>query len=82
MPKVSVICCGAIPVSFDFDIFSPPTSSQPWPNTCFGGWSPAAISIAGQITAWKRAMSLPTSCVAGQRRLKFSSSVPYPIAVM
>ena len=30
---MSVISCGAIPVSFDLDIFSPPTSSQPWPKT-------------------------------------------------
>jgi len=35
-----------------------------------------SINMAGQITAWKRAMSLPTSCVPGHRRLKFSSSVP------
>jgi len=73
---VSVICSGAMPVSLDFDIFSPPTSSQPWPKTRLGTGSPAAISIAGQITAWKRAMSLPTSCTAGQRRRKFSSSLP------
>ena len=31
-----MISLGAIPVSFDFDIFSPPTSNQPWPKTCFG----------------------------------------------
>ena len=71
-----MICSGAMPVSFDLDIFSPPTSSQPWPNTCFGTSSPAAMSMAGQITAWKRAMSLPTSWVAGQRRSKFAWSVP------
>ena len=32
-------------------IFSPPTSRKPCANTCFGGASPAAISIAGQYTA-------------------------------
>ena len=73
---MSVICCGAMPVSFDLDIFSPPTSSQPWPKTCCGTGSPAAISMAGQMTAWKRAMSLPTRWVAGQRRSNFSSSAP------
>ena len=65
---MSVISDGAMPVSFDFDIFSPPTSSQPWPKTRFGTGSPAAMSIAGQMTAWNRAMSLPTMCTLGQRR--------------
>ena len=70
-----------MPVSFDFDIFSPPTSSQPCAKTPFGTSSPAAISSAGQITAWKRRMSLPTTWYAGQRRSKVSSSEPYPTAV-
>lgn len=73
---MSVICSGAMPVSFDFDIFSPPTSSQPCPKTCWGTSSPAAMSMAGQITAWKRRMSLPTMCVAGQRRANSVSSWP------
>ena len=59
-----------MPVSFDLLIFSPPTSSQPWPNTRCGTSSPAAMSMAGQMTAWKRAMSLPTMWFAGQRRLE------------
>ncbi len=32
------------------------------------------MSMAGQITAWKRAMSLPTMCTLGQRRWNASSS--------
>ena len=51
---------GAMPVSLDLLIFSPPTSSQPCAKTCAGNGSPAARSIAGQYTAWKRKMSLPT----------------------
>ena len=62
-----MICVGAMPVSLDLLIFSPPTSSQPCANTLRGNGSPAAISIAGQITAWNRRMSLPTRCTsAGQ----------------
>ena len=60
-----MICDGAMPVSFDFDIFSPPTSSQPWANTLRGGSRPAAISMAGQYTAWNRRMSLPTRLTSG-----------------
>jgi hypothetical protein len=75
-----------MPVSLDFDIFSPPTSSQPCPKTRRGTGSPAAISIAGQMTAWNRAMSLPTSWYAGQRRRNSASasgvSTPYPTALM
>ena len=32
---------------------------NPWPKTCRGSGSFAAISIAGQMTAWNRVMSLP-----------------------
>ena len=39
---------------------SPLKYTQPWPKTCFGSGRPALISIAGQITQWKRVMSLPT----------------------
>ena len=39
------------------------------------------MSMAGQITAWKRRMSLPTMWFAGQRRANSSGSVPYPVAV-
>ncbi len=49
-----------MPVRFDFDIFSPPTISQPLAAILPGSGRPCAISIAGQITAWKRRMSLPT----------------------
>ena len=35
---------------------------NPWPKTCRGSGSSAAISIAGQITAWNRVMSLPMTC--------------------
>ncbi len=51
---------GAIPVSLVLLIFSPPTSSQPCAKTLRGNGSWAAISMAGQITAWNRRMSLPT----------------------
>ena len=33
--------------------------TNPWPNTLFGGFSPAAHSIAGQRAEWNRVMSLP-----------------------
>ncbi len=79
---MSVIWSGAMPVSLDLLIFSPPTSSQPCANTFFGSGSPAAISMAGQMTAWKRRMSLPTKWMsAGQVRSYFSGSAPYPAAV-
>ena len=43
--------------------------------------TPAAISIAGQMTAWKRVMSFPTMWrSAGQRSSQPSSPVPYPVA--
>ncbi len=72
-----MISCGAIAVSFDLLIFSPPTSSQPCANTCFGVATSAAISIAGQITAWNRRMSLPTRCTsAGHSSSNRSGSVP------
>ena len=71
-----MISVGAMPVSFDFDIFSPPTSSQPCAKTPRGTSTPAAISIAGQMTAWKRRMSLPTTWYAGQRRANSSGSAP------
>ena len=66
-----------MPLALLLLIFCPPTSNQPCANTwCGTGW-PAAISIAGQMTAWKRAMSLPTMWMsAGQRRSNFSSSEP------
>ena len=48
-----------------------------------GSGSFAAISIAGQITAWKRVMSLPMTCTsAGHHRLNFPSSSPKPTAEM
>ena len=47
----------------------PLTVMNPWPKTCRGSGSPALISIAGQITAWKRVMSLPMTCrSAGHQR--------------
>ena len=46
---------------------SPPSEMKPCPQTRPGSGSPAAMSIAGQITAWKRVMSLPTTWTsAGQ----------------
>ena len=73
---------GEIPVSLLLLIFSPPTSSHPCANTFFGNGNPAAISMAGQYTAWKRRMSLPTKCTsAGQIESNFCSSSPYPMAV-
>ena len=65
-----------------FDIFSPPIVRNPCTNTVRGTASPAAISSAGQITAWNRAMSLPITCrSAGQRAANSSGSVPNPMAV-
>jgi hypothetical protein len=33
LPKVSVIWFGAMPGSFDFDVFRHQPSNQPWPKT-------------------------------------------------
>lgn len=49
-----------MPVRLDLLIFSPPTSSQPLAAIRPGSGRPFAISMAGQMTAWKRRMSLPT----------------------
>ena len=82
-----MICSGAMPVSLLLLIFSPPTSSHPWAYTCPGRGSPAAISIAGQMTAWKRRMSLPTRWMsAGHVAANFvapedGGSSPRPTAV-
>ena len=38
---------------------APPILMKPWPHTLFAGSTPAASSIAGQYTQWKRVMSLP-----------------------
>ena len=78
---------GAIPVSLDLLIFSPPTNNQPCANTFFGIATFAAINIAGQITAWNRRISFPTKCTsAGQVFANFlppseSGSSPSPTAV-
>ena len=65
---------GAMALPRDLLIFSPwPVSSfltmrKPWAKTCSGRASPIAMSMAGQMTQWKRMMSLPTTCIcAGQR---------------
>ena len=50
-PNVGTRSDGRICVAFDFDIFSPPTSSQPCTAICRGRARPADISIAGQRTA-------------------------------
>ncbi|MNW56252.1 hypothetical protein D3C74_339600 [compost metagenome] len=81
-----MIWLGAMPVSFDLLIFSPPTRSQPCANTVLGRGRPAAMSIAGQITAWKRRMSLPTRCtlaghVAANLACCSGSSLSSPTAV-
>ena len=46
----------------DFDIFSPFTVRCPCTGIRSGCFRPAAHSIAGQNTAWKRRMSLPMKC--------------------
>ena len=68
-----------MPLPFDFDIFSPLVSRKPWPNTVCVTGSPAAMSIAGQITQWKRVMSLPTKwyCI-GQRASNSPSRLSSP----
>ena len=44
------------------------TVRKPWAKTCSGRASPMAMSMAGQMTQWKRMMSLPTMWrLAGQR---------------
>jgi hypothetical protein len=43
----------------DFDIFCPLTVRKPWQNTASGRRKPAPLSIAGQNSVWKYAMSLP-----------------------
>ncbi len=53
-----------MPVRLDFDIFSPPTISQPLAAIFPGRGRPCAISMAGQMIAWKRRMSLPTRCTS------------------
>ncbi len=76
-PKCEVRSCGLMPVRFDLDIFSPPTISQPLATTLPGSGSPCAISIAGQITEWKRRMSLPIRCTfAGNVLSNFSWLAP------
>ena len=74
---MSTISSGRMPLALDLLIFWPPTRIQPCANTwCGTGW-PAAISIAGQITAWNRAMSLPTRwMLAGHTSSNRSGSVP------
>ena len=46
----------------DLDIFSPFTVRWPWTTIRSGRFRPAAQSMAGQKTAWKRRMSLPMTC--------------------
>ncbi len=58
---------GAMALPRDLLIFSPwPVSSlrtikKPCAKTCSGMASFMAMSIAGQMTQWKRMMSLPTT---------------------
>ena len=54
---------------------------KPWPKTWRGSGSFGAISIAGQITAWNRVMSLPMTCrSAGHHCSNSAASVPRPTA--
>ncbi|CAM5496990.1 hypothetical protein SVIOM342S_01410 [Streptomyces violaceorubidus] len=53
-----------MPVRLDLLIFSPPTISQPLAAIFPGRGRPCAISMAGQMIAWKRRMSLPTRCTS------------------
>ena len=63
----------------DLDIFCPSFVHQPCAKILFGSSTFAAIRKAGQYTAWKRKMSFPTICIAGQNFLNFSFSVSgYP----
>ena len=71
-----------MPVPLLFDIFSPPCVTKPWPKTLRGTSRPAAISSAGQMTAWNRVMSLPITWRShGHTRSKKASSAPKPGAV-
>ncbi len=74
---------GSITLPSDLLIFSPSTTHQPLEVTRFGGAIPADIRNAGQYTAWKRMMSLPTKCAsAGQKSQRASFSSGKPQAVM
>ena len=54
---------------------------KPWPKTARGSATPALISMAGQMTAWKRVMSLPMTCrSAGHHRSNIARSLPRPTA--
>ena len=65
----SAASIGSTIVPSDLLIRWPPSVRKPWPNTWRGSGSSALISIAGQITAWKRVMSLPMTCrSAGHHR--------------
>ena len=72
---MSMTSRGAMALPRDLDIFSPlPVSSlrtmrNPCAKTCSGSASSMAMSMAGQMTQWKRMMSFPTMWYwAGQRR--------------
>jgi hypothetical protein len=54
---------------------------NPWPKICRGSATFALMSIAGQITAWNRVMSLPMTCrSAGHQCANICGSPPRPTA--
>ena len=67
------------PVTFpiDLEIFCSSNKRYPWTKICCGTSYPAAMSIAGQYTQWKRRMSFPIRwCTWGHQVAKRSSSSP------
>ena len=75
---------GAMALPRLLDIFSPlPVSSfftmrKPCAKTWPGTSKPAAMSMAGQITQWKRMMSLPTMCACAGQRFASSAAASSP----
>src|ERR1043166_3836761 len=56
---------------------APDHCTYPCAHTAAGGGGPAASSIAGQITQWKRVIPLPMTCrSAGHRRSNPASGNP------
>ena len=66
-PNSAISAFGSMTLPSDLLIFSPSMVHHPCEYTRCGTGRPAAIRKAGQYTAWKRAISLPTRCrFAGQ----------------
>ena len=79
MPYSSMKGNGSTTLPVVLLIFSPPLSTYPWIISRRGSSRPAAISSAGQITAWNFRMSLAMSCRSGgQKRLQVLARARVP----